>query len=76
MKEYYVSFVIKGTFNNDFKSCSISTDKQITERTINNFRDKIAEEVKISSENILILGITPLVETETPTVEIVDNNEK
>jgi len=64
MKEYYVSFMIKGSFNNDFKSCFISTDKKITEDMIIAFRDKIAAEVQIEKANIIILGITLLDQTE------------
>lgn len=64
MKEYYVSFMIKRSFNNDFKSCFISTDKKITENRIIDFRDKIAAEVQIEKANIIILGITLLDQTE------------
>lgn len=64
MKEYYVTFMIKGSFNNDFKSCFISTDKKITENRIIDFRDKIAAEVNIEKANIIILGITLLDQTE------------
>ena len=60
MKEYYVTFVVKGSFSNDFKSCVMSTDKKLTERRILDFRHKIANEINISYENIIILGITVL----------------
>lgn len=60
MKEYYVTFIIKGSFNNDVKSCFMSTDKKLTERRILDFHHKIANEINISHDNIIILGITAL----------------
>lgn len=64
MREYYVTFVIKGSFSNEFKGCFISTDKKINEQRINDFRLKIAAEIQIQSDNIVILGITHLDEIE------------
>lgn len=60
MKEYYVTFVIKGIFNNDFQGCFISTDKKLTEKRLGDFYEKIANEININKDNIVILGITKL----------------
>jgi len=64
MKEYYVSFAIKGSLNTDIRACFVSTDKGITETRIIDFRDRIAAEVKLNTDNIVILGITLLDEVE------------
>lgn len=64
MKDYYVSFAVKSSFNTEFKACFLSTGKKLTEQRIKDFRNKIANELQIDVSSIVILGVTLLDEIE------------